>query len=77
MPKWREARSWRGWRSLAIPRPGSPPANSSHLFADTPSRVFPYAVFLQIRDRVKAGLTIVHLVTHAVAEAIPQLSLYL
>lgn len=79
LPKWREAAELaRRAEFVAIPRPGEPPVSFPPPFRGRMLKGFPFGVSSsQIRDRVKAGLTIDHLVPPPVAEAIRQNRLYL
>ena len=79
LPKWREASELaRLAQFVAIPRPGEPPVVFPSPFRGHALTGFPFGVSSsQIRARVKAGLTIDHLVTPAVAEAIRNYRLYL
>ena len=77
--KWREAGELAKLAEfVAVPRPGEPQASFPSPFRGRTLRGFPFEVSSsQIRERVKAGLTIDHLVTLAVAEAIRNNRLYL
>ena len=79
LPKWREAGELsRLAEWVAIPRPGQPPVSFPPPFRGRMLRGFPFGVSSsQIRERVKAGLAIDHLVAPAVAEAIHNYRLYL
>jgi nicotinate-nucleotide adenylyltransferase len=77
--KWREAGELaRLAQFVAIPRPGEPEASFPLPYRGCTLRGFPLGVSAsQIRERIKAGLTIDHLVAPAVAEAIRNYRLYL
>lgn len=79
LPKWREAVDLaRLAEFVAIPRPGEPAVNFPPPFRGRMLKGFPFGVSSsQIRERVKAGLPIEHLVPPAVAEAIRNHRLYL
>ena len=79
LPKWREAAELaRLAEFVAIPRPGEPAVNFPPPFRGRMLRGFPFGVSSsQIRERVKAGLPIDHLVSAPVAEAIRDHRLYL
>jgi nicotinate-nucleotide adenylyltransferase len=79
LPKWRDAVGLaRLAEFIAIPRPGEPPVSFPPPFRGRMLKGFPFGVSSsQIRDRVKAGLPIDHLVAPPVAEAIRQNRLYL
>jgi nicotinate-nucleotide adenylyltransferase len=79
LEKWREAEELaRLIEFVVIPRPGEPEASFPVPFRGRTLRGFPLGVSAsQIRERVKAGLTIEHLVPPAVAEAIRNYHLYL
>ncbi len=79
LPKWREAGELaRLVRFVVIPRPGLPEAHLPPPFTGATLTGFPLGVSSsQIRERVKAGLPIDHLVPPAVAEAIRNNQLYL
>lgn len=79
LPKWRDAVELaRLAEFVAIPRPGEPPVSFPPPFRGRMLRGFPFGVSSsQVRDRVKAGLAIDHLVPPPVAEAIRQNRLYL
>jgi nicotinate-nucleotide adenylyltransferase len=79
LAKWREAAELAKLAEfLAIPRPGQADAAFAAPFRGRTLKGFPLGVSAsQIRARVKAGLTIDHLVTPAVAEAIRNNQLYL
>ncbi|MDB6125404.1 MAG: nicotinate (nicotinamide) nucleotide adenylyltransferase [Pedosphaera sp.] len=76
---------WRGAGELArllefvaIPRPGEPEASFPAPFRGRTLKGYPLGVSAsQIRERVKAGLPIEHLVVPSVAEAIRNYHLYL
>jgi len=78
LPKWREATELaRLARFVAIPRPGDPDVPFPAPFRGQTLRGFPFGVSSsQIRARVKAGLSIEHLMPAAVAEAIRNAGLY-
>jgi nicotinate-nucleotide adenylyltransferase len=77
--KWREADALaRLVEFVAIPRPGQPEADFPAPFRGRTLKGFPLGVSAsEIRARVKAGLSIEHLVVPAVAEAIRNYHLYL
>jgi nicotinate-nucleotide adenylyltransferase len=77
--KWREAEELAKLvEFVVIPRPGEPEASFPAPFHGRTLRGFPLGVSAsQIRARVKAGLTVEHLVPPAVAEAIRNYHLYL
>ncbi len=79
LPKWREADSLAGLaRFVVIPRPGDPEPVLPAPFCGRVLKGFPLGVSSsRIRDRVKSGLPIRHLVPSAVAEAISANRLYL
>jgi len=79
LPKWRDAVELaRLAEFVAIPRPGEPPVSFPSPFRGRMLRGFPFGVSSsQVRDRVKAGLPIDHLVSPPVAEAIRNNRLYL
>ena len=79
LAKWREAAELAKLvEFLAIPRPGQADPAFAAPFRGRTLKGFPLGVSAsQIRARVKAGLTIDHLVTPAVAEAIRNNQLYL
>ncbi len=79
LPKWREAAELaRLAEFVAIPRPGEPAVSFPPPFRGRMLKGFPFAVSSsQIRERVKAGLPIEHLVSPPVAEAIRNNRLYL
>ena len=79
LEKWREAEELaRGLEFIAIPRPGQADAWFAPPFRGRNLKGFPLGVSAsQIRQRVKAGLAIDHLVAPAVAEAIRNYRLYL
>jgi nicotinate-nucleotide adenylyltransferase len=79
LPKWRDAAELsRLAEFVAIPRPGEPAVSFPRPFRGRMLRGFPFGVSSsQIRERVKAGLPIDHLVAPPVAEAIRQNRLYL
>jgi nicotinate-nucleotide adenylyltransferase len=77
--KWREASELaRTVEFVAIPRPGQAEPTFAPPFRGRTLKGFPLGVSAsQIRERVKTGLPIEHLVTPAVAEAIRNYRLYL
>jgi len=79
LPKWREAADLAKLAEfVAVPRPGGAPAEFPSPFRGRSLKGFPFAVSSsEIRDRVKNGGTIDHLVPAAVAEAIRNNRLYL
>lgn len=79
LPKWREAVELaRSVEFVVIPRPGQPETPFPAPFRGRSLVGFPLGVSSsQIRARVKAGLSIDHLVPAAVAEAIRNNRLYL
>jgi nicotinate-nucleotide adenylyltransferase len=79
LPQWREAAGLaRLAEFVAIPRPGEPPVAFPPPFRGRMLQGFPFGVSSsQIRERVKAGLPIDHLVPPLVAEAIRNYRLYL
>jgi nicotinate-nucleotide adenylyltransferase len=79
LPKWREAQELaRLLEFVVIPRPGQRPASFPASFRGRILEGFPAAISSsQIRARVKAGLTIDHVVPAPVAEAIRNNRLYL
>lgn len=79
LPKWREAESLASLAQfVVIPRPGDPEPVLPAPFRGRVLQGFPLGVSSsQIRERVKAGLPIRHLVAPAVAEAIVANGLYL
>ena len=79
LPKWRDAENLaRLAQFVIIPRPGETAAAIPPPFRGRDLTGFPLGVSSsQIRDRVKAGLPICHLVPPAVAEAIRNYRLYL
>lgn len=79
LPKWREAAELaRMAEFVAIPRPGEPPVCFPQPFRGRMLKGFPFGVSSsQIRERVKAGRPIDHLVSPPVAEAIRNNRLYL
>jgi len=79
LAKWREAEELaRLVEFIVIPRPGEVEASFSKPFRGRTLKGFPLGVSAsQIRARVKAGQSIEHLVTPAVAEAIRNYRLYL
>lgn len=79
LPKWREADSLADLaRFVVIPRPGDPEPVLPAPFRGRVLKGFPLGVSSsRIRDRVKSGLPIRHLVPSAVAEAISANRLYL
>ena len=78
LPKWRQATALAEMvEFVAIPRPGQAPQEWPRPFRGQWLRGFPLDLSsTQIRERVKAGLAIEHLVPSAVAEAIQQSGLY-
>jgi len=63
---------------VAIPRPGEPEAKFPKPFRGRTLKGFPTGISSsQVRNRVKAGLPIDHLVPAAVAEAVRNAKLYL
>jgi nicotinate-nucleotide adenylyltransferase len=79
LPKWRDAAELaRLAEFVAIPRPGEPPVSFPPPFRGRMLKGFPFGVSSsQIRERVKTGLPIDHLVSPPVAEAIRNNRLYL
>lgn len=79
LPKWRDAEELaRLAEFVAVPRPGEANPVFPAPFRGRTLRGFPLAVSSsQVRNRVKSGLTIDHLVPAAVAEAIHNNRLYL
>ncbi len=79
LPKWRESTELAKLAEfLVIPRPGEPTAPLPAPFRGRVLKGFPLGVSSsEIRARVKAGLTIRHLVPGSVAEAIHNYRLYL
>jgi nicotinate-nucleotide adenylyltransferase len=79
LPQWREAAELaRLVEFVAIPRPGESPMAFPPPFRGRTLKGFPFGVSSsQIRARVKAGQSIEHLVSPAVAEAIRNNRLYL
>ena len=79
LPQWREAKELAGRvEFVVIPRPGQVDSSLPAPFRGQMLRGFPLGVSSsQIRERVKAGLPIDHLVPPAVAEAIRNNQLYL
>jgi len=79
LPKWREAAELaRHAEFIAIPRPGQSTVSFPPPFRGRMLKGFPFGVSSsQIRERVKAGLLIDHLVSPTVAEAIHNNRLYL
>jgi nicotinate-nucleotide adenylyltransferase len=79
LPKWREAQELAALLEfVVIPRPGQAEAPVPAPFKGRMLAGFPLGVSSsQIRERVKAGLTIEHLVPGPVAEAIRNNRLYL
>ena len=79
LAKWREAAELAQLvEFVVIPRPGQPDAEFAAPFQGRTLKGFPLGVSAsQIRARVKAGLSIEHLVAPAVAEAIRNYQLYL
>lgn len=79
LPQWRAAAELAQLAEfVAIPRPGESPAAFPPPFRGRMLRGFPLGVSSsQIRERVKAGRPILHLVPPAVAEAIRNYRLYL
>lgn len=78
LAKWREAAELaKRAEFVAISRPGQPVAEFPAPFRGRILHGFPFGVSSsQIRERVRAGLSIEHLVTPAVAEAIRNQQLY-
>lgn len=79
LPKWRHAQELAGLvHFLVIPRPGEPPAQLPIPFYGQVLHGFPFGVSsTKIRERVKAGLPVQHLVPPPVAEYIRNNRLYL
>jgi len=79
LPKWRDAQELAQLAEfVAVPRPGEGNPLFPAPFRGRTLSGFPLAVSSsQIRDRVKSGLTIDHLIPAAVAEAIRNNRLYL
>ena len=79
LPKWRDAAELaRLARFAAVPRPGEAEVQFPQPFRGKTLRGFPFAASSSdIRERVKAGASIEHLVPAAVAEAIRNNRLYL
>jgi nicotinate-nucleotide adenylyltransferase len=79
LPKWREATALaEAVTFVVIPRPGEPPHPPPEPFRFHSLSGFPLKVSSsQIRERVRAGKTIRHLVPDAVREAIRNNGLYL
>lgn len=79
LPKWRDAEQLaRLAQFVVIPRPGQPESRLPEPFRGRNLTGFPLGVSSsQVRERVKAGLCIAHLVPPAVAEAIRNNGLYL
>ena len=79
LPKWRDATSLAEFvEFLVVPRPGQSMVNIPSGFRGSMLRGFPFAVSSsQVRERVKAGLSIENLVKPEVAEAIRNNRLYL
>lgn len=79
LPKWRSGGELAGLvEFLVIPRPGEPPAPLPEPFRGQVLRGFPFGVSsTKVRERVKDGLPIDHLVPSAVAEFIRNNRLYL
>lgn len=79
LPKWRDAAELaRLAEFVAIPRPGEPSVSFPPPFRGRMLKGFPFGVSSsQIRERVKAGLPIDHLLPAPVAEAIRNNRLYL
>lgn len=77
--KWREANELaRLVEFIVIPRPGQPDVSFPEGFRGHALKGFPLGISAsQIRERVKAGLSVEHLVVPAVAEAIRNYHLYL
>jgi nicotinate-nucleotide adenylyltransferase len=79
LPQWREAGELAKLvEFVAVPRPGEGAPAFASPFRGRVLKGFPLAVSAsQIRERVKAGMAIDHLVPQAVAEAIGNYRLYL
>jgi nicotinate-nucleotide adenylyltransferase len=79
LPKWRDAAQLASIAEfVAIPRPGEPAVSFPPPFRGRMLKGFPFGVSSsQIRQRVKAGLPIDHLVSPLVSEAIRNNRLYL
>jgi len=79
LPKWRDAAELaRHAEFIAIPRPGQSAVSFPPPFRGRMLKGFPFGVSSsQIRERIKAGLLIDHLVSPPVAEAIHNNRLYL
>ena len=79
LPKWRDAAELAGLAEfVAIPRPGEPAVSFPPPFRGRMLKGFPLGLSSsQIRERVRAGLPIDHLVSPPVAEAIRNNQLYL
>ena len=79
LPKWRDAAELaRLTEFVAIPRPGEPAVDFPAPFRGRMLKGFPFGVSSsQVRERVKAGLPVDHLVPPTVAEAIRNYQLYL
>jgi nicotinate-nucleotide adenylyltransferase len=78
LPKWRDAAELaKAVEFVVIPRPGEPPVTAPPPFRCRALRGFPLGVSSsEIRERVRAGRPIRHLVPAAVAEAIRNDQLY-
>jgi len=79
LPKWRASEELAALvEFLVVPRPGDPPVSGRPPFRIRNLVGIPIALSSsQVRARVKAGLSIQHLVPAAVAEAIRNSALYL
>lgn len=78
LPQWREAHALaRLVEFVVIPRPGSPTAPAPEPFHVHPLRGWPLSVSSSaVRDRIRAGLPVDHLLPPHVAEAIRQADAY-
>lgn len=78
LPLWRDAESLATLvEFVVIPRPGSPPASLPKPYRITHLKGWPMAVSSsEIRDRIRRGLTIHHLVPDSVAEELSKSALY-